>query len=329
MKKIYKILISLFLIFSLIIVGVTTFVYVSLNKKIVEDKLIIVQKGTGPNKLVKKLKNNNIINNEFIFKIYIKIRYNKLKIKYGEYFFKKNTKINDIIENIINGRVHYRTITFAEGLSTKSILSIIEKNEFLIGEIPDNVEEGSLLPQTYKFQSGDTKSSLIKRMQNDMLKILDKYWDKRDKNLPVKTKQEALILASIVEKETSVKDERKLVASVFINRLKIGMPLQSDPTAIYGYAFGDVSKEKDIKTYFLIRKDSPYNTYKIKRLPPTPICNPGEESIKAVLNPAKTDYLFFVATGNGGHNFSTTYFEHRKQVKSLGNTIRNNNHNHN
>ena len=196
---------------------------------------------------------------------------------------------------------------------------MIKENEFLVGDIPENVPEGSLLPQTYNYMKGDSRESLIKRMQNDMFETINKYWESRADDLPIRTKKEALILASIVEKETGVPEERGLVASVFVNRLKINMPLQSDPTSIYGYAFGDVSKEKEVKIHKLLRMDSEYNTYKIKKLPPTPICNPGEDSIKAVLNPANTKYLFFVATGNGGHDFSETYVEHLKKVKVLKN----------
>lgn len=295
-----------------------------LNKKIHEDSFIVIGKGSGLNQLANTLEKQGIINNKLLFKLVVKAKTkNKSNIKYGEYKFDANMTTREIIDNIINNRVFYRTITFAEGLSNHSILKIIENNEFLTGEIPKyNIPEGSLLPQTYKFQRGDTREDLIVRMAKSMFTTVDKYWSGRAKNLPFKTRKEALILASVVEKETGLERERGLVASVFINRLRINMPLQSDPTAIYGYAFGDVSKEKDIKTHILIRQDSPYNTYKIKGLPPEPICNPGEESIKAVLNPPETKYLFFVATGNGGHNFSENYFEHRKMVKSFKKAVR-------
>ena len=322
MKKTIRILFFTTLT-TIILSTIFTTYYINkfLTKQTTEDKIIYIQKGSGLNSLINTLHKNNILQNksdEILFNIAIRLTTkNNIQIKYGEYFFKQNSTIKDIIKNIINNNVYYRTITFPEGLSTHSILKIIEENEFLVGKIPDNIAEGSLLPQTYNFQRGDTKTELIKRMQNNMTKIIDKYWDDRDEDLPFKTKKEAIILASIVEKETGIEEERKLVASVFVNRLKIKMPLQSDPTAIYGYTFGNVSRENEVKTHILIRRLSPYNTYKIRGLPPAPICNPGEESIKAVLNPAKTKYLFFVATGNGGHNFSENYFEHRQMIKDL------------
>lgn len=289
-----------------------------LNSKILEDKYILIEKGNSINYVINKLEKESIIKHKLIFKLILIYKTkNHINIKYGEYFFEKNSTVSQIIYKLISNKIFYRTITFAEGLSTHSILKMIRNNQYLTGEIPDNVPEGSLLPETYTFQRGDTRESLIKRMQVAMFKVIEDSWEKRADNLPFKTKVDALILASIVEKETGIAYERPLVASVFVNRLKINMPLQSDPTAIYGYTLGDSDKEKDIKTSILIRRDSPYNTYKIKALPPAPICNPGKDAIEAVLNPANTKYLFFVATGNGGHNFSENYFEHRKMVKNF------------
>lgn len=324
MRKNFLSLKKLFIIFLLFLITII-FVFILyfnrfLNKKIHEDTFILVKNGDSLNRIISKLDNTMGIKNKIFLKIAIiyktKARPN---IKYGEYFFEKDSTVENIIEKLIKNKIFYRTVTFAEGLSKDSIIKILKNNEFLTGEIPNNIPEGSLLPETYTFQTGDTRESIIKRMQKAMGRAFNESWSKRDKNLPFKTKKEALILASIVEKETGIASERPIVASVFINRLKINMKLQSDPTAIYGYAFGNVDKEKEVKTSILIKKDSPYNTYKIKRLPPTPICNPGKEAIKAVLNPAKTEYLFFVATGNGGHNFSENYMEHRKNIDNYRN----------
>lgn len=317
LKKIFIIFVLLSLI---IVMSFVTYLNIFLNNRIQEDKLIYVKKGSSLRSVITVLKDSNIIKDKITAEFVIRFKTkNKPTLKYGEYFFKKNDSINDILNKIINNEVYYRSITFAEGLSTHSILKMIKENEFLVGDIPENIPEGSLLPQTYNYMKGDSRESLIKRMQNDMFETINKYWESRADDLPIRTKKEALILASIVEKETGIPEERGLVASVFVNRLKINMPLQSDPTSIYGYAFGDVSKEKDVKIHKLLRMDSEYNTYKVKKLPPTPICNPGEESIKAVLNPANTKYLFFVATGDGGHDFSETYVEHLKKVKVLKN----------
>ena len=310
-----KVLIIFLLFFAAIIVIGCSYVYLFLNTIIDSDHIIYIKKGYTVKNVVKNLEEDGLIDNKFLAELTIRFKTkNKPNIRYGEYFFKKNSTINDVLNKIINNDVYYRSITFAEGLSTNSILKMIEKNEYLTGDIPEKIPEGSLLPQTYNFLKGDTRESLIRRMQKDMFNTINKYWDGRAKDLPIKTKEEAIILASIVEKETGIAEERPLVASVFVNRLKINMPLQSDPTSIYGYAFGDVEKEDDVKVYKLIRENSPYNTYKIKRLPPTPICNPGEESIKAVLNPADTKYLFFFATGDGGHSFSEKYIEHVRKI---------------
>lgn len=317
LKKFFILVIVLFL---LVLLSLFTYVNIFLNTKIKENKVIYIKKGSSLRSVINTLKNNNVLNDKTTAEIIVRLKTkNKPNIRYGEYFFEKGDSVNDILSKMINNGVHYRTITFAEGLSTHSILKIIEENEFLVGNIPNNVPEGSLLPQTYNFMKGDTREGLIKRMQKDMLKTINKYWENRAHGLPIKTKKEALILASIVEKETGVPEERRLVASVFINRLKSNMRLQSDPTAIYGYAFGDISKEKDLETHRLTRMNNKYNTYKIKKLPPTPICNPGEESIKAVLNPEDTKYLFFVANGDGGHDFFETYIEHIRKIRELRN----------
>jgi UPF0755 protein len=197
---------------------------------------------------------------------------------------------------------------------------LINKNEFLSGSLLDyEIPEGVLLPETYFFQKGDTRENLIKDMWKSLMKILQNEWDNRDMTLPYKTMKEALTMASIIEKETSLDEERELVASVFINRLKINMPLQTDPTSIYGHTRGDTAKEGEIKTHILLKENSPYNTYKNKGLPPTPICNPGKKSILAAFHPAKTDYLFFVANGDGGHSFAKSYREHLKNVNKLRN----------
>lgn len=312
-----KLFIIILLISAISLTGLTLFLNNTLNKKIQEDKYILVEKGDSLNKIISKISNITNIQNKLFLKLTILYKTGfESNIRYGEYFFEKNSTINEIIKKLIDNKIFYRTITIAEGLSTNSIIEILKNNEFLTGEIPNNIPEGSLLPETYTYQKGDTRQSIIKRMQKAMGETFNKYWSERDNNLPFKTKKEALTLASIVEKETGLSSERPLVASVFINRLKINMKLQSDPTAIYGYAFGDTKKEKEIKTNILIKQDSPYNTYKIKRLPPTPICNPGKEAIKAVLNPPKTKYLFFVATGKGGHNFSENYVEHKINVRN-------------
>ncbi|MDR0571706.1 MAG: endolytic transglycosylase MltG [Rickettsiales bacterium] len=311
-------------VFIFIFIAVTSFSvrYIKnyLNSSInLKDKFVTVEKGYGVNKIIQVLNNEKIINNKLLFKIILIVRTkNNVNLKYGEYFFKKNLKISEVMDILISGKNYLRSITFAEGLTNHSILKLINENEFLTGSITSyQAPEGVLLPETYFFQKGDTREGLIKNMREDLIDFLKKEWEKRADDLPYKTMKEALIMASIIEKETGVDEERGLVASVFVNRLKIDMPLQTDPTSIYGYAKGDLGKEKDIKTHILLRENSPYNTYKNKGLPPTPICNPGKKSIIAALHPTKSDYIFFVADGDGKHLFAEDYEQHKKNVELL------------
>lgn len=319
-----RFILSLFVVILLFLGSV--FLYVrhylesSFNK---EDNVVLVDKGRGLFSFIDKLEKKQIIKHKFLFKIiYFSKTKNNLHLKYGDYFFQNGIKIKDIIKKLQTGDIIYHKITFAEGLSTKSIIDKINNNDILEGENIDSEEEGVLMPNTYFFVRGETKQGLIKRMKNDMNKALDSLWEDRNINIPIKSKQQALILASIVEKETGIPSERYLVASVFINRLRKRMKLQTDPTIVYAFAFGDVSKERKIYLSDL-KRESPYNTYLHYGLPPTPICNPGYDSIKAVLQPIETNYLYFVATGNGGHNFSTTYKEHRKFVKNYRELLKN------
>ncbi len=279
-----------------------------------EDKRFIIESGLTFRQVVEKLHKENIVKNPNAF-LYISQLIKGLdpKVRYGEYFFERNTSYYKILHKMVRGNIFFRKVTAAEGLTTNSILKIIEKSQGLIGQVPENIKEGTLLPETYFYSYNDTKASIVRRMSEAMDKTLNELWEKRDPSIPVHTKEQALILASIVEKETGIDSERPKVASVFTNRLRKGMKLQSDPTIIYSFTMGDKSLERPIKMSD-IRNNSNYNTYNIYGLPPTPICNPGADSIKAVLNPPQTDYLYFVATGKGEHHFSTTIAEHNEYV---------------
>ncbi len=279
-----------------------------------EDKKFIVESGLTLRQVVDKLHQEKIIKNPSAF-LYLGqlIKGIDPKVRYGEYFFEKNTSYYKILHKLIRGNIFFRKVTIAEGLSTDSAVKIIENSLGLIGQVPTDLKEGSLLPETYFYSYNDTKASIVKRMQDSMKKHLDELWEKRDPTIPVQSKEQAIILASIVEKETGIPSERPKVASVFINRLKKGMKLQSDPTIIYSFTFGNKSLERPIKVSDIQNK-SPYNTYHIFGLPPSPICNPGLDSIKAVLNPIQTEYLFFVASGNGDHVFTTNIQDHNASV---------------
>src|SRR3989338_4131961 len=287
-----------------------------------EDKVFIIDKGMTFRQVVERLHKEKIVKNPDVF-LYVSqlIKGLNPRVRYGEYFFEKNTYYYKILHKMIRGYIFFRKVTIAEGLSSNSVLKNINNASGLIGELPKYIPEGSILPETYFYSFNDSKSATLKRMQNAMRKTIDELWLTRDLTIPVKTKEQAIILASIVEKETGIASERPKVASVFTNRLKKGMKLQSDPTIICSFAFGDTSLERPIRMRD-IRNTSPFNTYYIYGLPPTPICNPGIESIKAILNPPRSNYLYFVATGyGGGHYFSSTLQEHNQYVSKYRNTL--------
>ncbi len=280
-----------------------------------EDKRFIIESGLTLRQVVDKLHDEKVIKSPNAF-LYVGQLIKGLdpKVRYGEYFFEKNISYYKILHKMIRGNIFFRKITIAEGLSTHSALRIIDNAPGLIGDLPSDIKEGSLLPETYFYSYNDTKAGIVKRMKNAMKRTIDDLWLKRNPNIPVKTKKDALTLASIVEKETGVAYERPKVASVFVNRLKKGMKLQSDPTIIYSFTFGDTSLERPIRMSD-IRNKSRFNTYNIYGLPPTPICNPGIDAIKAVLNPIKTGYYYFVASAVGkGHIFARTLVEHNRNV---------------
>lgn len=279
-----------------------------------EDKRFIIESGLTFRQVVEKLHQEKIVKNPDAF-LYLSqlIKGIDPKVRYGEYFFERNTSYYKILHKMVRGNIFFRKVTIAEGLTTNSALKAIEKSPGLIGQLPEKIPEGVLLPETYFYSYNDTKASIVKRMHDSMRKNIDELWEKRDPTIPVKTKEQALILASIVEKETGIELERPKVASVFTNRLKKNMKLQSDPTIIYSFTMGDKSLERPIRMSD-IRNGSKYNTYNIYGLPPAPICNPGLASIKAVLNPPQSEYLYFVASGRGDHYFSSTIAEHNEYV---------------
>lgn len=279
-----------------------------------DDKRFIIDNGMTFREVVEKLHKDEIIEHPTAF-LYISQLINGIdpKVRYGEYFFQKEVSYYKIMQKMSKGNIWFRKITITEGLSTDSAIDIIKDAPGLIGEIPSHTAEGSLLPETYFYSYNDTKTGLIHRMQDAMNKAIDELWVNRDKTIPVRTKEKALILASIVEKEAGSIAEMPKVASVFTNRLRKNMKLQSDPTIIYSYAFGNKELERPIRRSD-IRNKSKFNTYNIYGLPPTPICNPGLDSIKAVLHPSKTRYLYFVASGDGDHIFATNLKDHNSNV---------------
>jgi UPF0755 protein len=240
------------------------------------------------------------------------------ELKSGEYVFPKRASVHDVISTMVDGKVVQHSLTLPEGLTSEQIVARLMDNEVLTGEIAakDIPKEGSLLPNTYNFNRGDTREHVLQRMQQAQTRFVKEVWDRRSADLPLKTPEQLVILASIIEKETGKPDERTRIASVFVNRLKQKMRLQSDPTVIYGIVGGKGTLGRPLSKKDLEQPNS-YNTYVIDALPVTPIANPGRASIEAAANPARTRELYFVADGTGGHAFSETYDQHRRSVTRL------------
>ncbi|KAF5885058.1 endolytic transglycosylase MltG [Rhizobium sp. PEPV16] len=277
----------------------------------------IVRNGAGLAEIASNLERNAIISDARIFR-YLTATHLSVgeSLKAGEYEIKARASMRDIMELLKSGKSILYSVSFPEGLTVRQMFDRMLQDTVLEGDLPAALPtEGSLRPDTYKFSRGTKRSEIVDQMAAAQQKLVDQIWDKRDSSLPLRSKEEFVTLASIVEKETGVPDERAHVASVFLNRLGKGMRLQSDPTIIYGL-FGGEGKPADRPIYQSdLKRDTPYNTYVIKGLPPTPIANPGKDALEAVANPWKTQDLYFVADGTGGHVFSATLEEHNANVK--------------
>ena len=232
-------------------------------------------------------------------------------LRAAEFLFPAGASLRDVLEILREGRIVQRRLTIPEGLTARQIAAVLERAEGLTGEMPE-VTEGAILPETYSYQWGDTRAAVVRRATQAMEQALAEIWRERAPNLPLQSPREALILASIVERETGKPEERALVAGVFINRLRRGMPLQSDPTAAYAAADGGVLDRP--LTRADLDREHPFNTYRIRGLPPGPIASPGRDSLRAVVRPEATDFIFFVADGTGGHAFARTLEEHNRNV---------------
>ena len=279
-----------------------------------DDKLLIINKGQSVSNIASHLRDLNLIENRMTFILVLRLKGFHNKIKFGEYMIPKTSSIKEIVEKIVSGVSVQHTITIPEGLSTASVIALINSNPKIKGNFINDTDEGMLAPNTYSFDMTTEKVDLLMKMRDEQKKILDSAWNKRAPDLPLKNTFELLILASIVEKEAGNEQDKKKVASVFLNRLKKKMRLQSDPTVVYSLTRGQLTLDREL-TRGDLKTNSPFNTYKISGLPPKPICNPSKSSIYAVANPRETDYLFFVANGKGGHNFSQNLQQHNRFVK--------------
>jgi len=282
-----------------------------------EDKVVIIPSRAGMTDIADILQKEGVIDNNrwaFIGSVFaLKAR---SELKPGEYAFQKNASLRDVIGTMVDGKVVQHAVTIPEGLTSEQIVARLSDNDIFSGTVREVPREGTLLPETYKFPRGTTREQVIARMQQTQKRVLAEIWERRNPDIPVKSPEQLVTLASIVEKETGKADERSRVAAVFVNRLRQKIKLQSDPTIIYGLVGGKGTLGRPIKRSE-ITQPSPYNTYVIDGLPPGPIANPGRASLEAAANPARTRDLFFVADGSGGHVFTETYDQHQKNVAKL------------
>jgi len=275
--------------------------------------VLVIPQGEGLNAIATRLEREKIINDKWLFVASAYYFDAQNKLKYGEYQIAKNASMRQVLDTLVEGRAILYKVTIPEGLTSWQVVERLNAHEVLKGEISNIPPEGSLLPETFKFGRSSTRQEIIERMQAEQRKFIAKVWESREPDLPFETPEEAITLASIVEKETGQADERDRVAAVFINRIRKRMRLQSDPTIIYGVSEGRGTLGRPILRSEL-EQANPYNTYQVAGLPPTPIANPGRASIEAVLRPAKIDALYFVADGTGGHVFARTLNEHNRNV---------------
>jgi UPF0755 protein len=282
-----------------------------------EDKIVNVPARAGMADIADTLQREGVIDsNRWAFIGAVLALKARSELKPGEYLFQKNASLRDVIGTMVDGKVVQHSVTLPEGLTSEQIVARLTDNDIFTGSVREIPREGTLLPETYKFPRGTTRDQVVQRMQQAQKRVVAEVWDHRSPDVPLKTPQELVALASIVEKETSKPDERSRVAAVFVNRLRQKIKLQSDPTIIYGLVGGKGTLGRPIKRSE-IAQPSPYNTYVIDGLPPGPISNPGRASLEAAANPARTRDLFFVADGTGGHAFSDSYDQHQKNVAKL------------
>lgn len=281
-----------------------------------EKVFVQIPRGAGTAAAAQKLTECGVISSPLLFRLAVRAYRQDKNLKAGEYEFLPHTAMVDVIAKLAAGEVVYRRITLPEGLTTRQMLELISQEPLLSGEITEKPQEGDLLPETYSFERGDSRDKIIRQAMAAMKQIKTNAWENRGPGLPYQTPEQMVVMASIIEKETGISEERGLVASVFVNRLIKGMRLQTDPTVIYALTKGEETLVRPLYKKDL-EIDSPFNTYKYYGLPPAPICNPGKASIEAAVNPEASNYLYFVADGKGGHNFAASLNEHNKNVSDF------------
>ena len=272
---------------------------------------VVLRRGASLPEIASALEQAGVIRSSSLFLTAAQTTGAARRLKAGEYEFPSRASLRQVLARIRDGKIVRHQVTIAEGLTSDMVVDILMRAPELTGTVP-TPPEGSILPETYQVERGEDRAAVLQRMMDDRDELLDALWAKRQPDLPFKTKEEAVTLASIVEKETGVASERPRVAAVFINRLRQGMHLGSDPTIIYGLTRGRPLGRGILLSE--LQRQTPYNTYLIDGLPPTPIANPGRAALAAVLDPPKSNELYFVADGTGGHVFAATYEEHERNV---------------
>ncbi len=280
---------------------------------LVADKALVIPRGSGVAAISRQMAEAGITRHPLELAIAMRLRRDGASLRAGEYAFPAGISLKGAIELILSGKTVVRRFTVPEGLTSWQIVELLKADAALAGDVASVPAEGSLLPETYHYSYGDARAELLARMQTDMAKTLERLWADRAPDLPIASKEQAVILASVVEKETGVAAERPRVAGVFLNRLRLGMKLQSDPTIIYALSQGKGSIDRAL-TRADWKLDSPYNTYLVDGLPAGAIANPGLLSLQAVLKPEANRYLYFVADGTGGHAFAETLDQHNRNV---------------
>lgn len=286
-----------------------------------QERAVLIEAGTGFKAIAAQLEHEGVIADARLFMLPALIDKTHRRVRAGEYAFPAHISGEAVMQKLVDGDVIVRSITVREGLTVREVLALVQGAEAMEGDVPLDVSEGVLLPETYHYTRGMTREDMVAKMSLAREAVLRDAWEKRVDGLPLASPEEALVLASIVEKETGVPEERRMVAGVYVNRLKLGMLLQADPTVAYGVARADAAPERPL-TRADLQRDTAYNTYMHAGLPPTPIACAGKASIEAALNPEATDALYFVATGNGGHRFAKTLDEHNQNVAAYRKALR-------
>jgi UPF0755 protein len=276
----------------------------------------VVPRGAGVDEIAARLAESGVLASTYPFAIMTRLDGSGRSLKAGEYAFPARISPRGVAELLDSGKTVIRKVTIAEGLMTVQALALFRQAEGLVGDIVTVPAEGAILPATYDYTWGDDRGRIVERAVRGMSTVLADLWAKRAPGLPLATPEQAVVMASIVERETGKAEERPHVAAVFLNRLKRGMRLQADPTVAYGITGGKSVLDRPLSRADLDAR-TPWNTYAVDGLPPTPIANPGRASLAAVLNPAQSNDLYFVADGTGGHVFADNLADHNRNVARL------------